>query len=181
MSYSELFARLRELPDPRQDEGIGPPPPGPDGGGGKRPSVSNDSELFRRGPKTSHLHGPRDLPGLVGIVGEMHAFRFLRARFDIDESAWVSESRTRVVPLASDEEDFTSDSLGYDFRFTHGQVTWCVEVKATTGDGTGFDLPPSELNAATRIAPRRNERWRILRVVRALTKQPSVLLASESV
>ena len=87
-------------------------------------------------------------------------------------SAWVSESRTKVEPLLG-EEDVTSDSLGYDFRFTHDQVTWCVEVKATTGDSTGFDLPPSELNAATRIAPRRNERWRILRVVGALTEQPA--------
>lgn len=171
VSYRELFARLRKLPDPRQAEGIGPPPPGPNGGGGKRPSVSNDSEVFRRGPRTSHLHGPPDLPGLVGIVGEMHAFRFLRAKFGIDVSAWVSESRTKVEPLLG-EEDVTSDSLGYDFRFTHDQVTWCVEVKATTGDSTGFDLPPSELNAATRIAPRRNERWRILRVVGALTQQP---------
>jgi len=172
VSYRELFARLRELPDPVQAEGIGPPPPGPAGGGGKRPSVSNNSEVFRRGPRTSHLHGPPDLPGLVGIVGEMHAFRFLRARFGIDTSAWVSESRTKVVPLLVGEEDVTSDSLGYDFRFTHGQVTWCVEVKATTGNSTGFDLPSSELNAATRIAPRRNERWRLLRVVGALTKQP---------
>ncbi len=171
VSYRELFARLRKLPDPRQAEGIGPPPPGPNGGGGKRPSVSNDSEVFRRGRRTSHLHGPPDLPGLVGIVGEMHAFRLLRAKFGIDMSAWVSESRTKVEPLLG-EEDVTSDSLGYDFRFTHRQVTWCVEVKATTGNSTGFELPSSELNAATRIAPRRNERWRILRVVRALTEQP---------
>ena len=172
VSYSELFARLRKLPDPVQAAGIGPPPPGPDNDGKKRPRVSSDSEIFRRGPKTSHRHGPPDLPGLVGIVGEMHAFRFLQANFDIDIGDWVSESRTRVVPLLDSEQDVTSDSLGYDFRFTYSQITWCVEVKATTGDGTGFDLPPSELNAATRIAPRRNERWRILRVVRALTKRP---------
>lgn len=173
VSYRELFTRLEgTLRDPEQGEGIGPSPPGPDVGGGMRPSVSYDSEVFRRGPKTSHLRGPPDLPELVGIVGEMHALRFLRAKFGIDTSAWVSESRTKVVPLLDSEEDVTSDSLGYDFRFTHDQMTWCVEVKATTGDGTGFELPSSELKAATRIAPRRNERWRILRVARALTKQP---------
>ena len=173
VSYSELFARLEgKLRAPEQGDGIGPSPPGPDLGGGMRPSVSNDSEVFRRGLKTSHLRGPPDLPELVGIVGEMHAFRFLRAKFGINTSAWVSESRHKVAPLLDGEEDVTSDSLGYDFRFTHDQVTWCVEVKATTGDGTGFELPSSELNAATRIAPRRSERWRILRVVRALTKQP---------
>ncbi|MDE2761992.1 MAG: hypothetical protein OXQ94_07415 [Gemmatimonadota bacterium] len=175
VSYRELFVRLRNLPDlPEQVEGIGPPPPGPDSGGATRPGVSGGSELSRRRPKTGHLHGPPDLPELVGIVGEMHAFRFLhdKDKFGIDESAWVSESRTKVVPLLDGEEDLASDSLGYDFRFTHDQVTWCVEVKATTGDGTGFDLPPSEVDAATRIAPRRNERWRILRVTKALTRKP---------
>ena len=173
VSYRELFARLRSLPDlPEQVEGIGPPPPGPDSGGATRPGVSGESELSRRGPKTGHLHGPPDLPELVGIVGEMHAFRFLHAHFGINTSAWVSESRTKVEPLLDGEEDVTSDSLGYDFRFTHNRVTWCVEVKATTGDGTGFDLPPSEVGAAARIAPRRNERWRILRVTKALTRKP---------
>ena len=173
VSYSELFARLRKLVGPTQGAGIGPPPPGPEGGGGKRSISSNESEVLRRGRRTSHLHGPPDLAELVGIVGEMHAFRFLEAKFDISPSEWVSESRTKVVPLLDGEEDVTSDSLGYDFRFTRDEVTWCVEVKATKGDGSGFELPSSELNAASRIAPRRNERWRILRVVRALTEQPA--------
>ena len=173
VSYGELFARLRKLASPTQGGGIGPPPPAPGVGRGTRPSGSNDSEVLRRGRKTSHRHGPPDLAELVGIVGEMHAFRFLEAKFDISPSEWVSESRTKVVPLLDDEEDLTSDSLGYDFRFTRNEVTWCVEVKATKGDGSGFELPTSELNAASRIAPRRNERWRILRVVRALTRQPA--------
>ena len=173
VSYRELFARLRNLPDlPEQVEGIGPPPPGLDSRGATRPGVPGGGELSRRGPKTGHLHGPPDLPELVGIVGEMHAFRFLDTNFGIDTGAWVSESRTKVESLLDGEEDVTSDSLGYDFRFTHDRVTWCVEVKATTGDGTGFDLPPSEVDAAARIAPRRNERWRILRVTKALTRKP---------
>ena len=173
VSYRELFARLRKLPDlPRQVEGIGSPPPELDGDGATRPGVSGESELSRRGPKTGHGHGPPDLRELVGIVGEMHAFRFLRDKFGIDESAWVSESRTKVVRLLDGEEDVASDSLGYDFRFTRDRVTWCVEVKATNGDGTGFGLPTSELGAATRIARRRNERWRILRVTKALARKP---------
>ena len=102
----------------------------------------------------------------------MHAFRFLKAKYGIDERAWVSEFRTRVVPLLKDEKDETSDSHGYDFRFTHEGVTWCVEVKATTGDGTSFELPSSELNAASRIAPREDERWCILRVRQALSERP---------
>lgn len=173
VSYGELFARLKKLPGlPEQVEGIGSPPPELDGRGATRPGATRESELSRRGPRTGHLHGPSDLPELVGIVGEMHAFRFLQARFGIDTGAWVSESRTKVEPLLDSEEDLASDSLGYDFRFTHDRVTWCVEVKATKGDGTGFGLPTSELGAAARIAPRRNERWRILRVTKALTRKP---------
>ena len=173
VSYRDLFARLKDLPDlPKRIRGIGSPPPKLDGDGATRPGVPGESELSRRGPKTGHLHGPPDLPELVGIVGEMHAFRFLKASFDIDMGDWVSESRTKVERLLDREEDVTSDSLGYDFRFTHDQVTWCVEVKATTGDRTGFGLPPSELGAAARIAPRSNERWRILRVTKALARQP---------
>ena len=44
--------------------------------------------------------------------------------------------------------------------------------KATTEDGTSFDLSPGEVAAASRIAPRKDERWRILRVRRALSAQP---------
>ncbi len=175
VSHDDLFARLKDLPEPpREGEGIGPPPPGPDpgpGNDGVRGS-GEGSEVRQTRPQTSHLRTSVHLPELVGIVGEMHAFRFLQARFGIDESAWVSEFRTRVVPLLDGEKDVPSDSHGYDFRFTNGGTTWCVEVKSTTGDGTSFDLPSSELDAAGRIAPRKHERWCILRVRQALSQQP---------
>lgn len=174
--YRDLFERLKKLPDqPLQEGGIGvlshetevvgPPP----AGGGKQP---NDNEVGRKPPKTSHLRPSPQLTELVGVVGEMHAFRLLQDKFGIDESAWVSEFRTKVVPLLDGEEDVTSDSHGYDFQFTYERTTWCVEVKATTGDGTSFDLPSSELNAASRIAPRKDERWCILRVRQALSERP---------
>ena len=126
-------------------------------------------EARRRGPKPPPPVPPH-LRELVGIVGEMHAFRFLRSRFNIDEDAWVSEFRTKVLPLREGETDKTSDSLGYDFRFTHMGETWCVEVKATTEDDTSFDLSSGEVAAASRIAGRKDERWRILRIRRALSK-----------
>ena len=169
-NYRDIFERLKKLPEPpKEGSRIVRPPPGRNNGGGEPPS---DGEVGQRGPKTSHLYGSPHLPEFVGIIGEMQAFRFLKAKFGIDESAWVSEFRNRIVPLLDNEKDETSDSHGYDFRFTHEQVTWCIEVKATTGDGTSFDLPSSELNAASRIAPRKDERWRILRVRRALSERP---------
>lgn len=169
-NYREIFERLKKLPElPKEGRQIVRPPPRPDGDGGK---PRRDSESGQRGPKTAHLYGSPHLPEFVGIIGEMQAFRFLKAEFGINESAWVSELRSRVVPLLDGEEGKTSDSHGYDFRFEHDGKTWCVEVKATTGDGTSFDLPASELNAASRIAPRTDELWRILRVRRALSDRP---------
>ena len=136
------------------------------------PRRATESELGRTGPKTSHRYASPHLPELVGIVGEMHALRFLKSRFGIDESAWVSEFRNKVLPLRKGEPDETSDSHGYDFRFASGGRTWCIEVKSTTGDGTTFDLSPGEVRAAMRMARSKEERWRILRVRKAFHRQP---------
>lgn len=127
------------------------------------------------GGKTPSRYANPHLPELVGIVGEIHALRFLRSKFGaehVSDQAWVSEFRTKVLPLLEREEDRTSDSLGYDFRFAHDGKTWCVEVKATTENGTSFDLSSGEMAAAKRIAASEDERWRILRVRRALSEHP---------
>ncbi|MCY4159972.1 MAG: DUF3883 domain-containing protein [Bacteroidetes bacterium] len=175
-TYGELYDRLNKLKKPSGPQadldkfaGVG--------SNSHRsevdPKPSNENELERPGGKTAHLHPSPFAPELVGIVGEIHAFRFLQSKFDnITADAWVSEFRTKVLPLPEGKQDKTSDSLGYDFRFIHAAMTWCVEVKATTEDGTNFDLSPGEVAAASRIAPRKDERWRILRVRRALTAQP---------
>ena len=116
---------------------------------------------------------------VVGIVGEMHAYRFLRKEFGgraVHASAWVSESRLKVLPLVEGERDKTSDGHGFNFRFNHNGVRWHVEVKATKGEEPSFDLGISEIEAATRIARRRGNtwRWRILRVRNALSKNPEI-------
>ncbi len=178
-TYGELYDRLNEELEepsgPRADLDefpglvVGPSPRRRRGDS----KSSNGSELERSGGKTAQLHPSPFAPELVGIVGEIQAFRFLRSKFDnITADAWVSEFRAKVLPLPEGEKDKTSDSLGYDFRFIHDATTWCVEVKATTEDGTRFDLSPGEVAAASRIAPRKDERWRILRVRRALSVRP---------
>ena len=70
------------------------------------------------------------------------------------------------------EPNNTSDSLGFDFRFSSRGRRWHVEVKSTTGDDPQFDLGISEIEAATRLARRRGGRWGILRVLNALSAQP---------
>ena len=112
---------------------------------------------------------------MAGIVGEIHAYRFLRAEFGSDvvrRDAWVSENRLKVLPLVEGEPNNTSDGLGFDFQFRHRRRRWHVEVKATTGDDPQFELGISEIKAANRLARERGGRWRILRVLHALSERP---------
>ena len=170
-SFGELFQRLNDLPDP-----IGP-------------RASRDAftvltaplrtdqrgRMGGKGGKTSHLRASPAFRELVGIVGEIHAYRFLRHEFGsatITPDAWVSEIRLQVLPLVAGEPDNTSDSHGYDFRFGHRRTRLHVEVKATVGDEPEFDLGISEIQAATRLARGRGGRWRILRVRQALSSRP---------
>ena len=139
--------------------------PGGSGGGGAKKR------------KSSHRRPSPEEALVVGVVGEMHAYRYLRKEFGgraVRARAWVSETRLKVLPLVDGEPDETSDGYGFDFRFSHDDIRWRVEVKATRGDEPSFDLGISEIQAATDIARRRSDRlrWRILRVRNALSRHP---------
>lgn len=135
--------------------------------------LSKDPPLVRVADRGPIVHPPRHLPELVGIVGEMQAYRYLKSAFGINKYGWVAQFRTKVFPLGRDEKDTTDDRLGYDFEFLHpdGKI-WCVEVKSTTRDGTSFDVTAGELAAASRLAGSKAKRWRFLRVRRAFSSQP---------
>lgn len=140
-----------------------------------RPSSGKTGGGLSKG-KTSHLRPSSELSELVGIVGEIHAYHFLRKEFGNDivtRDSWVSETRLKVLPLATGEQDTTSDSHGFDFQFRHHGKRWCIEVKATKGDEPRFDLGISEIKAANRLAQEQDERWRILRVRNTLSNQPA--------
>ena len=131
------------------------------------------------GTKRGSLHRrpSPDEDRVVGVVGEMHAYRYLRKEFggrSVRARAWVSKTRLKVLPLVEGEPDETNDGYGFDFRFSHEGIRWRVEVKATRGDEPAFDLGVSEIQAATDIARRRSDRlrWRILRVRNALSQLP---------
>ena len=134
------------------------------GGGGKK-------------GKTSHWRPSAEEAGVIGVVGEIHAYRYLRKEFGgraVQARAWVSETRLKVLPPVGGEPEGTSDGHGFDFRFSHDGVGWRVEVKATQGDDFSFKLEMSEIQAATEIARRASDklRWRILRVRNVLSKKP---------
>lgn len=129
--------------------------------------------------RSAHRRLSTEEAAVVGIVGEIHAYRYLRREFGgraIQPRAWVSESRLEVCPLVEGEKDDISDGHGFDFRFNCDGIRWHVEVKATQGEATSFDLGITEIEAATRIARRRGNawRWRILRVRNALSAEPQI-------
>ena len=169
--FEDVFEHLKDLPAPAGPQAsrdsfteLATPPT-------TRRSTGSTSA---RG-KTSHLHPSPELPELVGVVGEMHAYRFLQQEFGgetVTPDAWVSEIRQVVLPLMPGEPDNTSDSHGFDFQFSYDRRRWHVEVKSTTGDDPQFDLGITEIEAATRFARPRRGRWRILRVRNALSAQP---------
>ena len=171
-SYAELFKRLSGLPAPEGPAAskdaftaLANARPGGGGGGGKPPKPG----------KTSHRRPTAELRELVGVVGEMHAFRFLRTEFGVDvvtRDAWLSEIRLKVLPPVPGESDETSDGHGFDFRFRYRRKLWHVEVKATTGNDPRFDLGISEIEAASRLARTRGSVWRILRIGSALSDEP---------
>lgn len=84
--------------------------------------------------------------------------------------------RVKVLAVVEGEKTDISDGHGFDFQFNHNGFRWHVEVKATKGEESSFDLGISEIEAATRIARRRSGtwRWRILRVRNALSEKPQI-------
>lgn len=166
----KLFEHIKSLPEPEA------PPPGPD----EFPPLEemagtgNDNSGGRGGGGGSYSPPSAESREIVGVAGEMWAFRHLRAMFKgaVTLDDWVSKNRLKCLPPVRGEKDRTDDSLGYDFSFPHQGENWHVEVKATMGDETQFDLGVTEIEAAIRIAQRSSEQWRVLRVRQALSEEP---------
>ncbi len=166
-SYGDLFDRLGKLSDPtgpcaKRDEFTPLEVVRTKAGGGGGGSGKGTVQVPR--PSAGYRE-------LVGIVGEIHAYHYLHKEFGAQaRDAWVSEIRRKVLEPVSGEPDNVSDGHGFDFQFTHKGEKMHVEVKATSGDDSQFELGISEINAATRLA--RRGKWRILRVRFALSAQP---------
>ena len=171
-SYGALFERLDNLavPDgPRASKDEFTPLTK------ARPSGGSSGPQGKIRPTPAPRRPRPDLRDLAGIVGEIHAYRYLRAEFGSDvvtRDAWVSENRLNVLPLVGGEPNDTSDGHGFDFQFRHRRRKWHVEVKATTADDPQFELGISEIKAANRLARERGGRWRILRVRSVLSERP---------
>jgi len=172
-SYYELLQRLNELPDPigprasRDEFTVLATPTGPGRKDGNSGTVGK--------PRKQRLRPPHEFREVVGIVGEIHAYRFLRHEFGtttVTPDAWVSETRLRVLPLVAGESNNASDGHGYDFCVLHRRTRLHVKVKATIEEELEFDLGISKIEAANRLVRGRRQKWRILRVRNTLSSQP---------
>lgn len=107
---------------------------------------------------------------LVGLAGEIIAFRSLRQTFGVEISSrsWVSENSLEVFPGNS-----VDDNLGYDFDVSRKGQRYLIEVKATVGDEAEFEMGPSQVECAIEYRDHPQVQYLVCRVRRALTDDPS--------
>lgn len=127
-------------------------------------------------PKPKHLS--KSMENLIGLSGEIHAFRMLQNTYGaaaVSASSWVSGNSSLVFP-----DNKTDDGKGCDFVIALEGRTYFIEVKASEGDNESFVLGSSEIRLAMELAKkssrRRKESFLVLRVSNALTATPSFQL-----
>jgi hypothetical protein len=109
---------------------------------------------------------------LMGLAGEIHAYRALRKKFGSDfigPGCWKSENSLYRFP-----ENTTNDGFGCDFLIHDGNAKYFIEVKATQEEDESIQLGASEVELAIEKAGKRKEIFQIFHVINALTQQPLV-------
>ena len=129
-------------------------------------------------PKTKQKHLSKSMENLIGLSGEIHAFRMLQSTYGtsaVSASSWVSGNSVHVFP-----DNNTDDGKGCDLVVVMPGRTYYIEVKASEGDNESFNLGSSEIRLAMELAKssarRRREVFLVLRVSNALTSTPSFQL-----
>ena len=111
---------------------------------------------------------------LVGLAGEIHAFRALQKFYGVKTvgpSNWISENSRHKFP-----ENTTDDGYGCDFIIHKNGKSHYVEVKATQAEDEAFELGSSEVELAIDSANRRKKEFVILHVLDALSDSPQFRL-----
>ncbi len=116
----------------------------------------------------------QSMKDIVGLAGEIHAFRTLQKSFGgeiVGPSSWISENSRHKYP-----ENTTNDGYGCDFEiFKNGKIHY-VEVKATQAEDETFELGSSEVELAIDSANRRKKEFVILHVLNARSDSPQFRL-----
>jgi hypothetical protein len=139
----------------------------------RRPPVKlNTKSGKRKGSSPKYLS--KSMETLIGLAGEIHAFRMLQATFGggaVSATSWISTNSLLVF-----EDNRADDGAGYDIAVIQGDRTYYMEVKSSEGMQTEFTLEPSEIRLARELArksrKRRKETFQVLRVLNALSTNP---------
>ncbi|MET4317938.1 hypothetical protein [Bradyrhizobium sp. RT5a] len=127
--------------------------------------------------KTKHVYLSKSMENLIGLTGEIHAYRMLQTVYGssvVSASSWISENSLSVYP-----DNKVSDSRGCDFEIVVLDRTFYIEVKSTEGDGDSFKMGSSEIRLALELAKRRRrakETFLIMHISNVLTPTPSFRL-----
>ena len=108
--------------------------------------------VIRQEPRGQHRRAPTEKTDMIGRLGEMAIYHWLRGRLpkqDID-AAWCS---TNAFPITGRKG---SDSLGYDFEVSYQKQVWQIEVKSSLNDPCAFEMGESEVRAARGAARSRS-------------------------
>jgi hypothetical protein len=112
-----------------------------------RPSKKRDDELRDKNKDGGRGSGKGwdnqlsdDQKVLIGLIGEIATFEWLRAQLGAPKESWRSTNRTSRF-----RDDPGDDGAGFDFVVPFGKGEWYFEVKATTGSGT--DVTTIELTS----------------------------------
>lgn len=141
------------------------------------PPAKRNSWEQKPANKTKHVYQSKSMENLVGLTGEIHAYRMLQTVYGssaVSPSSWISENSLRVYP-----DNKVSDSKGCDFEIIVLDRTFYIEVKSTEGDSDSFKMGSSEIRLAMELAKRRRrakETYMIMHVSNALTPTPSFRL-----
>ncbi len=140
-------------------------------GESKRRKRDHKKSTNKKKPKGRMSQAMKDL---VGLAGEIHAFRALQKFYGVETvgpSSWISENSLRKYP-----ENNTDDGCGCDFVIRENGITHYVEVKATQAEDEAFELGSSEVKLAIDSANRRKKKFVILHVLNALSDNPQCRL-----
>lgn len=110
------------------------------------------------------------MKNLIGLAGEIHAYRVLLKTYGprvMNPSCWISENSLRKFPQNTVDDDF-----GCDFVIHHKRKAFYIEVKATEGEEEVFELGLSQIRRSIEVANKRNAKFLILHITKALSTEP---------
>lgn len=128
--------------------------------------------------KSNPKHLSKSMENLIGLSGEIHAFRRLQNIYGtsvVSSSSWISGNSNIVF-----KGNKTDDSKGCDFIVVLKNRTYYIEVKSSEGSNESFTLGSSEIRLAMELVKKSGRKHKgiflMLRVSNALSTTPSFQL-----